>query len=143
MCSKAKLNCSLGRIWICTQVGTKSLAFLQPTTRDYTARTSAGLSRLTKPHDEREIAHHRRLWFCPEGDSSPSIEERQRLHRERHSAQGRRLHLPVTAFRRSISRTGLASKVTQSINKKWRPTKREVNRLHSRRAGTKNLVPNA
>jgi len=79
--------------------------------------TSLGLSRLTKPHDERENTHHRRVLFgfCPEGDSSPSIVKRQRLHRERHSARGRHLRIPVTAFRQSVSRIRLASKVTQSI----------------------------
>ena len=31
------------------RIGANSFVFLQPTTRAYTARTSAGLSRLTEP----------------------------------------------------------------------------------------------
>jgi len=47
--------------------------------------TSAGLGEVVSvdgTHDEQESAHHRRVLFgvLSRGDSSPFIEERQRLH---------------------------------------------------------------
>ena len=111
------------------------MVFLQPTTRDCTARTSAGLSRLMKPHDEWESAHHRRVLFvfCPEGIlHHPSKNDRGFIGKGI-APEGATYALLVTAFRRSVSRTRLASRVTQSVNKQGRLKKREVNRLLSSR----------
>jgi len=71
--------------------------------------------------------------FCPGGILHHPSKNDIGFIRKGIAPEGATYALPVTAFRRSTSRTRLASRVTQSINKQGRLKKREVIRLHSSR----------
>ena len=125
-CSKAKPKGSLSRcLGLHAELGPKVWPFssLPPET--------VPPARLTKPHDERESAHHRRCCslFCTWGSVTTIVNGSGFIH-ERHSARGRHaLQSPRSAEASAVKKTRLKD---HAIHHKQGPTKQEAYCLHSR-----------